>query len=77
MIINHPADLAAFIKWSKPSMNRGCRGSSSFASCLAIGLCNLPWKSIPTSNPIALTCATRSTVSIRTDGDSSQPRGSG
>jgi hypothetical protein len=71
------------------SIKRGRWGSSSCASCLAIPLCTLPWKSLPdqlsvglvehlmtyspTSSPIDLTSASRWTVASRAWGESSHP----
>lgn len=46
------------------SMKSGRCGSRAFASCLAIGLCNRPWKSSPASNPTALTAFSLSTALI-------------
>ena len=67
-------DTASIVMCSKlrPSMNNGCRGSRSLASCFAIPLCNLPWKSIPTSRPSARTSRTRATVSSNSAGESIQ-----
>jgi hypothetical protein len=51
--------------FSLPSMNKGWCGSNSFASCFAIPLCTLPWKSTPTPNSRARTSLTRVGGSIQ------------